>query len=44
MKDMLKFVDKKRLLLVFAFSILQGIAAYAVSFCFSYFATSPLIN
>lgn len=42
MKDMLKFVDKKRLLLVFAFSILQGIAAYAVSFCFSYFATSPL--
>lgn len=42
MKDMLKFVDKKRLLLVFGFSILQGIAAYAVSFCFSYFATSPL--
>lgn len=42
MKDMLKFVDKKKLILVFSISILQGIAAYASSFCFSYFATSPL--
>jgi len=42
MRDMIKFVDKKRLVLVFIISILQGIAAYASSFCFSYFATSPL--
>ena len=42
MKDMLRFVDKKKLVLVFVVSIIQSIAAYAVSFCFSYFATSPL--
>lgn len=42
MKDMIKFVDKKKLILVFLVSIIQSIAAYAVSFCFSYFATSPL--
>jgi len=42
MKDMMKFVDKKKLVLVFIISILQGIAAYASSFVFSYFATSPL--
>lgn len=42
MKDMFKFVDKKRLTLVFVISIIQSTAAYAVSFCFSYFATSPL--
>lgn len=42
MKDMLKFVDKKKLILVFVVSIIQSIAAYAISFCFSHFATSPL--
>ena len=42
MKDMLKFVDKKRLILVFVLSIMQSIAAYAISFCFSHYATSPL--
>lgn len=42
MKDMLKFVDKKRLILVFVISIMQSIAAYAISFCFSHYATSPL--
>lgn len=42
MKDMLKFVNKKKLSLVFIISIVQSVAAYAVSFCFSYFATSPL--
>lgn len=42
MKDMFKFVDKKKLILVFILSIIQSAAAYAVSFCFSYFATSPL--
>ena len=42
MKDMIKFVDKKKLVLVLLISIIQSIAAYAVSFCFSYFATSPL--
>ncbi|MBE6150127.1 MAG: ABC transporter ATP-binding protein [Firmicutes bacterium] len=42
MKDMLKFVDKKKIVLVFLISIIQSIAVYAVSFCFSYFATSPL--
>ncbi len=42
MKDMFKFVDKKRMFLVFALSIIQSILAYAISFCFSYYATSPL--
>ena len=42
MRDMFKFVDKNRLIIVFAISIIQSAAAYAVSFCFSYFATSPL--
>ena len=42
MKDMLKFVDKKKMILVFVMSIVQSIAVYAVSFCFSYFATSPI--
>ena len=39
---MLKFVDKKKLILVFGLSIIQSIVAYALSFCFSHFATSPL--
>ena len=42
MKDMFKFVDKKRMLLVFALSIIQSGLAYGISFCFSYYATSPL--
>jgi len=42
MKDMLKFVDKKKLILVFMVSVIQSVVSYAVSFCFSYFATSPL--
>lgn len=42
MKDMFKFVDKKRMLLVFALSIIQSGLAYGISFCFSHYATSPL--
>ena len=42
MKDMFKFVDKKRMLLVFILSIIQSGLAYGISFCFSYYATSPL--
>ena len=42
MKDMFKFVDKKRMLIVFVVSIIQSVLAYATSFCFSYYATSPL--
>ena len=42
MKDMFKFVDKKRMFLVFILSIIQSALAYGISFCFSYYATSPL--
>lgn len=42
MKDMFKFVNKKRLITVFILSIIQGLTAYGMSFCFSYYATSPL--
>ena len=42
MKDMFKFVDKKRMLLVFTLSIIQSGLAYGISFCFSHYATSPL--
>ena len=42
MKDMFKFVNKKRMLLVFVLGIIQTALVYSVSFCFSYFATSPL--
>ena len=42
MKDMFKFVDRKKLLRVFILSIIQGVTAYGISFLFSYYATSPL--
>ena len=42
MKDMFKFVDRKKLLRVFILSIIQGVTAYGMSFLFSYYATSPL--
>lgn len=42
MKDMFKSVDKKRMLLVFILSVIQSGLAYAISFCFSHYATSPL--
>lgn len=42
MKDMFKFVDKRKMFLVFVLSVIQSGLAYGISFCFSYYATSPL--
>lgn len=42
MKEMFKFVEKRKLILIFVLATIQNIAAYGTSFCFSYFATSPL--
>ena len=42
MKDMFKFVDKKRMALVFVLSIIQSFLAYGLSFCISHYATTPL--
>ncbi len=41
-KDMFKFVNKKRMLLVFALGIIYNLSVYGVSFALSYFVTSPL--
>lgn len=42
MKEMFEFVDKKKLILIFVLATMQNIVVYGTSFCFSYFATSPL--
>ena len=41
-KDMFKFVNKKKMLLVFMLCIFYNITIYGVSFALSHYATSPL--
>ena len=41
-KDMFRFVNKRRMMLVFILCILYNVSVYGVSFALSYFVTSPL--
>ena len=41
-KDMFKFVDKKRMFLVFILCIFYNVTIYGVSFALSHYVTSPL--
>lgn len=43
-KDMFKFVDKKRMILVFVLDVIYNLSIYASSFALSYFVTSPLTS
>ena len=42
MKEMIRFINKKKMFIVFGLSILQSSLAYATSFFISHFATNPL--
>ena len=42
MRDMFKFIDKKKMVLVFVLCIIYNLAIYGISFAFSYFITTPL--
>lgn len=41
-KDMFKFVNKKKMLLVFALGIIYNLSVYGASFALSHYVTSPL--
>jgi len=41
-KDMFKFVNKKKMLLVFALGIVYNLSVYGASFALSHYVTSPL--
>ena len=43
-KDMFKFVDKKRMFLVFFLDVIYNLSIYGSSFALSYFVTSPLTS
>lgn len=43
-KDMFKFVDKKRMILVFFLDVIYNLSIYGSSFALSYFVTSPLTS
>lgn len=43
-RDMFKFVDKKRMILVFLLDIVYNVSVYGASFALSYFVTSPLTS
>ncbi len=42
MRDMFKFIDRKKMILVFTLCIIYNFAIYGISFAFSYFITTPL--
>ena len=41
-KDMFKFVNKKKMLLVFGLGIIYNLSVYGASFALSHYVTSPL--
>ena len=43
-KDMFKFVEKKRMILVFFLDVIYNLSIYGSSFALSYFVTSPLTS
>lgn len=43
-KDMFKFVDKKKMTLVFILDLIYNLALYGISFALSYYVTSPITN
>ena len=43
-KSMFKFVDKKRMILVFVLDVIYNLSVYGSAFALSYFVTSPLTS